>query len=105
MPDTRPPDFSEFYDQMEPAAGSPEGRLLVAVLQRAIADYVDPKSSEYVRDWAGNWLFSDSKAVMSVWWICQMVATEPDDFYLSILGRVNDMEGKPKQVGFRSGTR
>lgn len=105
MTHSQPPDLSEFYSLTEQTQSSPEGKLLVAVIHRAIIDYTDPKSTDHIRDWAGNWLFSDSKKEMSVWWICQMIGTDPDGLYLYILGMVNDMEGKPKTVGFRSGAR
>ncbi len=94
-------DTTDFFQGLEPTPHLPELRLMVAVLQRAVADYTDPKSSDYLRCNASRWLFSPSRRVMSVWWICSLLSEEPEKLRKRIVEEVKLMKDKPKSVLFR----
>ena len=89
-------DASEFFLDLEPRFHQPEMRLLVAVLHLAIADYTDPKSTDFLRWKAARWLFSSDRGPMSLWWICQWISDDPDDLRDRLREAVKQMKGKPK---------
>ena len=58
-----------------PSVSTPERELLVAVLQRAILDYVG--SGEVLSCEAGDWLFDDEDHNFSFAWVCGHLGLEP----------------------------
>lgn len=76
-PATYSPDINSFYDAPN-ATGSPERRLLLAMLERAILDYVgnDPREIQGSSDW----LFGDdgdSGREFSFDWVCEQLDLDP----------------------------
>ncbi len=62
---------------------NPERNLLVAVLRRALFDYVQGSSAEKMA--ARDWLFDgESQNIFSYLWVCLQLEIEPE----SILGRL-----------------
>jgi len=59
--------------------GTPERRLLLAILERAILDYVGNDQREVLE--AGEWLFGDgessSKTQFSFAWLCEQLDLDP----------------------------
>jgi hypothetical protein len=75
--------YIDYDEPYEPQL--PEKRLLVAVIQRAIIDYSVPiYDRPHLRYWASAWLFSDSREVMSLYWICAHLSEDPDFFQTAI---------------------
>lgn len=101
MVDVEKIDTTDFFQGLEPSEDQPELKLLVAVLQRAILDYTDPKACDYHKWNASRWLFSHSRKVMSVWWICCMLSDDPDRLRHRLIEAIKEMRGKPKMVVFR----
>lgn len=66
---------------------TPERDLLVAVLQRAILDYVG--SGEVLRSEAGEWLFDDAEHAFSFPWVCGHLGLEPEAVRVN-LGRLSE---------------
>lgn len=95
----------EYFASITSFQDIPEKRLLVAVLQRAIQDFTDPKSTDYKRQCARRWLWSDSRTTMSVRWICGMLSDDPEGLRSLVLGRVAVMTDKPKSVLIRVDTK
>ncbi len=74
---TYTPDINSFYDAPN-ATGSPERRLLLAILERAILDYVgnDPREIQGSSDW----LFSDdgeNGREFTFVWVCEQLELDP----------------------------
>lgn len=69
--------------------GTPERRLLLAVLERAILDYVgnDPKEVKAASDWLFESLDSPPYGEFSLPWICQ----ELDLDFEKVLGDIRKM--------------
>jgi hypothetical protein len=77
----------KFWSNSEIAPQSsqiPEKRLLAAVLQRAITDYLSGEGD--MRDGAENWLFSDdeSDAPLSFAFICEALDLDMDSLRVAI---------------------
>jgi hypothetical protein len=49
--------------------GTPERRLLLAILERAILDYVGNDEKEVTE--ANDWLFTEDQGIFSFSWLCQ----------------------------------
>lgn len=89
------------YDDSDEAQ-MPEKRLLVAVIQRAIIDYSVPVCDRpHLQYWASAWLFSDSKDVMSLYWICSYLSEDPDSFQIAIRRSVKSKPLKKNSVVIR----
>jgi len=75
--------YIDYDEEAEPQL--PEKRLLVAVIHRAIIDYSVPiYDRPHLRYWASAWLFSDSKEVMSLYWICAHLSENPENLQEAI---------------------
>ncbi|MCB0345267.1 MAG: hypothetical protein KDD66_09110 [Bdellovibrionales bacterium] len=59
-----------------PSYSSPERELLVAVLQRAILDYVG--TGQLLSSEAGDWLFDEGDGDFSFAWVCGHLGLEPN---------------------------
>lgn len=80
----------------------PERRLLVAVIQRAIIDYSVPiYDRPHLRYWASAWLFSDSREIMSLYWICSYLSEDPEGFQEAIRKSVQERPAKKNSVLIR----
>lgn len=80
----------------------PEKRLLVAVIQRAIIDYSVPVYDRpHLQYWASAWLFSDSRDIMSLYWICSYLSEDPDAFQIAIRRSVKNKPLKKNSVVIR----
>lgn len=54
----------------------PEKRLLIAMVQRALVDYMCPeKGKPHLQYDAGAWLFSSAKSPFSLFWVCDVLST------------------------------
>ena len=71
-------DLGSFYDSPN-LTGSPERRLLVAILERAILDFVGNDSREIQGSF--DWLFTDESeedaTEFSFSWVCQQLDLDP----------------------------
>lgn len=101
-------DTTDFFSVVQSSPHQPEVRLLMAVVHKAIHDYADPNSRFFLRWRAAKWLFSDSREVMSVWWICQALSEDPDWLKAKLLERAKALKRageKPTTVCFRVDTK
>lgn len=71
----------------------PERRLLVAVINRALFDYVGQQQEE--QEAAADWMFGDedSSVEFSFPWVCAQLNLDPE----SVLSRVRRMTRDPKK--------
>jgi len=70
---------------------SPEKHLLVAVLRRALFDYVQGSNVE--REAAKDWLFDEEdRAIFTYRWICTHLGMEPE----SILQRLRSRNSRQR---------
>lgn len=77
----------------ETSPTTPERHLLVAVLRRALFDYVQGSNLE--REAARDWLFDeDDRAIFTYRWICTHLGMEPE----SILSRLRRRKTKTRLV-------
>ena len=75
--------------------GSPERRLILAVLERAILDYVGNESEEVQQ--AKNWLFGEDALdtnPFSFGWVCQQLDLDP----IRVTRKIKNM---PRRGGHR----
>ncbi|MFN4894856.1 MAG: hypothetical protein ACK5GN_14995 [Pseudomonadota bacterium] len=75
-------DFDRDFDQIFSApnmTGTPERRLLLAILERAILDYVgnDPREVEEAEEWLFGSLEQGLKAQFSFSWLCEQLDLDP----------------------------
>lgn len=89
-----------YVDYDEPPENQiPERRLLVAVVQRAIIDYSVPiYDRPHLQYHAAAWLFSSSKEVMSLYWICTYLSDDPEWFLEAIRHSVKNRPLKKNSV-------
>jgi hypothetical protein len=90
-------DFFQVYGQDPPC---PERKLLIAVLRRAINDFFS-KSEPLIAWEAGQWLFSDLRGPMSMWWICGWLSDDADGLRSRILASVKAGKRPPSTIAFR----
>lgn len=96
-------DYDQVYEQVPP---SPEKRLLIAVIQRAVYDYAYPvKGKAHIAYDAAAWLYSDSQGIMSLWWVCQILSEYPESLKGLIQKSAKTGKFKPNSVIFRVDTR
>lgn len=89
------------YDESQETE-MPERRLLVAIIQRALIDYSVPVIDRpHLKYWASSWLFSDSKAVMSLFWICSHLSDDPEGFQSAIRRSVREKTVKKNSITIR----
>lgn len=79
----------------------PEKRLLVAVVQRAVADFFAAETHPIIAWEAGKWLFSESREPMSLWWICEWLTEDAEGLRGEILRSIKAGERPHKAVIFR----
>jgi hypothetical protein len=97
--DFKPP-YVDYDDP--PELQIPERRLLVAVIQRAIIDYSVPVYDRpHLRYWASAWLFSDSKEIMSLYWISSYLSEDPEGFQEAVRRSVLERPLKKNSVVVR----
>jgi hypothetical protein len=65
------------------------------VLQNAIADYTNPKSTEYRKLCAARWLASTSLELMSSRWICMALFEDGEQVHDRLYPAVKQLTGKP----------
>lgn len=78
---------------MEADDQSPEKRLLVAVIHRAILDFYGHDSHPYHQQEAARWLFQDCREPMSLYWVCNWLSDHPKHLQVSIQQMVRDGKG------------
>lgn len=81
-----PPTKTQYTDDDGPNEPSiPEKRLLVAVIQRALIDYSVPIwDRPHLQYHAAAWLFSQSRELMSLYWICAYLSEDPESLQAAI---------------------
>lgn len=79
----------------------PEKRLLVAVVQRAVADFFAKETHPEIAWGAGRWLFSESRQPMSLWWICEWLTEDAEGLRGEILRAIKAGKRPHKAVIFR----
>jgi hypothetical protein len=95
-------DTTNFFQVYSSGEYMPEKRLLVAVIQRALADFTVPDGTHPLLKWeAGKWLFSDSHEIMSLWWICSALSDDPKRLRDKILAAAKQKSWRQKAVIFR----
>lgn len=69
-----------FYDDPPPEEFPPEKRLLIAMVQRALIDYIAPeKGKTHLQYDAGAWLFAAaSKEPFSLYWVCEVLSSDTE---------------------------
>lgn len=73
-------DTTDFFQALEQQFTLPEERLLVAIVQRALMDYISPEHGKAHWQYdAGAWLFSSSQTPYSLYWICEILSEAPTD--------------------------
>ena len=99
-------DLTDYYHVYESVAPSPERRLLIAVIQRALYDYAYPikGKAHYTFD-AAHWLFSESQVPYSLVWCCHILSEYPDSLKLQIRRAAKTKSFKQNAVIFRVDTR
>lgn len=85
----------------------PEKRLLIAIVQRALVDYIAPeKGKAYLQYDAGAWLFSTRrKEPFSLYWVCEVLSADPDHLHRRIQIAARTKAYKPKCVIMRVDTK
>lgn len=96
-------DYDQVYEYVPP---SPEKRLLIAIIQRAMYDYAYPvKGKAHHTFDAAAWLFSESWHVMSLNWICAVLSDYPEHLKRIIRKSAKEKTFKQNSVIFRVDTR
>lgn len=59
--------------------GTPERRLLLAILERAILDYVgnDPREIQEAEEWLFGAAFTERRVQFSFGWLCEQLDLDP----------------------------
>lgn len=83
-------DYEMLLESFEP---SPEKKLMVAIIHRAILDFYSPDVLPYYRHQAARWLFSHSKDRCSLHWVCTWLTDDPDWLQESIKTMIRSKKG------------
>lgn len=95
-------DYEQLIESADPML-TPECKLVVAMIQRAIIDitHVEP-GRKYLQHDAAMWIYSPSRAPWSLWWCCEIISSCPDALHRRIQQKVkNPGERRPKYVIMR----
>lgn len=80
----------------------PEKRLLIAMVQRALLDYIAPeKNKPHLQYDAGAWIFSHKVTPFSLFWVCEILSTDPQGLHKRIQIAARTKVFKPKCVIMR----
>jgi hypothetical protein len=80
----------------------PEKKLLVAIIQRALIDYSShTRSTPYLQYTAAAWLFSSSRELMSLHWICGYLSEDPQGLQEAIQKSARTNQPKRNTVVIR----
>ncbi|MCB0344756.1 MAG: hypothetical protein KDD66_06550 [Bdellovibrionales bacterium] len=91
------------YDMFELDAGEdnsrrlPEHNLLIALLNRALLDYLGSSGDDHIN--AGEWLFAedDAEDTFSYRWVCDHLGLEPDFLLGGVRVMREESNGKVKR--------
>jgi hypothetical protein len=84
----------------------PEKRLLIAMVQRALVDYICPeKGKAHLQYDAGAWIFSSARSPFSLFWVCEILSVCPEHLYARIQVAARSKEKRPKCVIMRVDTK
>lgn len=86
---------------------SPEKRLLIAMVQRALVDYIAPeKGKAYLQYDAGAWIFSERRTEpFTLFWVCEVLSSDPAHLHRRIQIAARTKAYKPKCVIIRVDTK
>jgi len=95
-----------FYDDPPPEDFPPEKRLLIAMVQRALVDYIAPEQGKaHLQYDAGAWLFAPishtTPRPFSLYWVCEILSSDPDYLHRRIQVAARSKSYKPKCVMIR----
>lgn len=81
----------------------PEKRLLIAMVQRALVDYIAPeKGKAHLQYDAGAWIFSERRnEPFTLFWVCEILSTDPTHLHRRIQIAARTKAYKPKCVIMR----
>jgi hypothetical protein len=103
------PDIQWSEDDEAPSAAEdfpPEKRLLIAMVQRALVDYICPeKGKPHLQYDAGAWLFSSARTPFSLFWVCDVLSTCPEHMVRRIQVAARTKLKRPKCVIMRVDTK
>ena len=82
---------------------TPEKRLLIAIVQRALVDYIAPeKGKPHLQYDAGAWIFSEKKNYpFTLFWVCEILSVDPSHLHKRIQIAARSKAYKPKCVIMR----
>lgn len=87
---------------------SPERRLLIAMVQRALIDYIVPERGKpFLQYDAGAWLFASKypSTPFSLYWVCEILSNDPDHLHKRIQIAAKNKSYRPKCVIMRVDTK
>ena len=79
----------------------PEYQLLVAMVHRALVDYLSPDTPRYVRAEVSRWLFDEETHRFSLIFVCQYLSDDPHHLREQIRKAANTMTFQRNLVLFR----
>ena len=83
----------------------PEKRLLIAMVQRALMDYICPeKGKAHLQYDAAAWIFSSVRTPFSLFWVCDVLSSSPEYLHRRIQIAARTKEYKPNCVIIRVDT-
>ena len=95
-------DIPEIEDNEVSEECSPEKKLLIAMVQRALVDYIAPeKGKAYLQYDAAAWIFSSKISPFSLYWICEVLSADPHGLCKRIQIAARSKAYKPKCVIIR----
>lgn len=78
-----------------------EYQLFIAVIHRALIDYLCPTTPVYIQAEVSRWLFDDQRHIMSLFYICDILSDDPDHLRERIRWAAKNSEFKLNTVIFR----
>jgi hypothetical protein len=90
----------------EPEDFTPEKRLLIAMVQRALVDYLVPeKGKAHLQYDAAAWIFSPVTSPFSLFWVCDILSVCPEHLHRRIQTAARTKACRPKCVIVRVDTK
>lgn len=78
-----------------------EYQLLIAIIHRALLDFLCPTTPVYIQAEVKRWLFEDERHVMSLYYICDNLSDDPHHLRERIRWAAKNSEFKLNTVIFR----
>ena len=92
-------DTTDFFQVYDVDDSTPEKRLLLAMVQRAVLDYANPeKGKEFWQHDAYRWLFSTETHPYTLVWVCEILSDNPIELQRRIQFAAKSKTYKSKYV-------